>query len=242
MKNIELCFDPELADFFRIESRIRYPLHRRASIKDIIEALGVPHTEVGEILVDDRPESFNLIPGTGQKINVRAVQAPFDISQHGLLRRRSFKTMRFLVDVNVGKLAYMLRMLGYDALFESTLKDKEIALLAHDQKRVVLSRDRGLLKQSLIEYGRLVRSQEPDRQLREITRLFGLNCRKMFSRCLSCNHLLKNVEKKQIAHRLEPKTKKYFSRFSMCPGCDRIYWPGSHWEKMNDLVKIAGIC
>jgi len=81
---------------------------------------------------------------------------------------------------------------------------------------VVLSRDRGLLKQSLIEYGRLVRSQEPDRQLREITRLFGLNCRKMFSRCLSCNHLLKNVEKKQIAHRLEPKTKKYFSRFSMC--------------------------
>jgi len=68
MKNIELCFDPELADFFRIESRIRYPLHRRASIKDIIEALGVPHTEVGEILVDDRPESFNLIPGTGQKL------------------------------------------------------------------------------------------------------------------------------------------------------------------------------
>lgn len=242
MKNIELQIDPELANFFRIKSRIIYPLDRRASIKDIIESQGVPHTEVGEIITGGLPAGFEYIPVAGQKFIINPVQAPLDISEPSLLRPRPFRGMRFVVDVNVGKLASFLRMMGYDTLFDHRLKDKEVAFLAYSQQRIVLSRDRSLLKFGMIEYGRLVRAQEPDDQLKEVTAFFGLICEKMFTRCLRCNLQLEDVEKKQIMHRLEPKTKKYFNRFSLCPGCNRVYWQGSHWEKMNKLVKIAGIC
>ncbi len=241
-KNIELYFDTELSDFFRVKSGISYPLDRRASIKDIIEAQGVPHTEVGEIFVDDRPVNFSFIASGGQKVIIKAVQAPFEIFKPSLLRPNSFKNMRFVVDVNVGKLAPLLRMMGYDTFFDNELRDKEIVLLAHEQKRVVLSRDRALLKHGLIEFGRLIRSQKSDEQLKEVTAFFGLNCEMIYTRCMRCNHLLREVKKEQIVHRLEPKTKKYFYRFSICHGCDRIYWPGSHWEKLNKLMKIARIC
>ncbi len=242
MKYVNLYFDPELADFFCIASKVRYPLTRKASVKDIIEAHGPPHTEVGEILADGFPVGFDYIPRVGQIIVIKAALAPFDITIPSLLRPRSFNDIRFAVDVNVGKLARFLRMMGYDTLFEQRLKDKEIAFFAHEQKRIVLTRDRGLLKHGLIEFGRLVRSQKPGEQLRETAAFFGLNCRKMFTRCLHCNHLIEDVAKELILHRLEPKTKKFFNKFSICRGCDRIYWPGSHWEKMNKLVKIVGIC
>jgi uncharacterized protein len=242
MKHIELLFSPELADFFRIESRVLYPLVRKASIKDIIESQGIPHTEVGEIVIKEIQANFEFIPVPGQQINVKSVQAPLDITRPSILRPRTFRDIRFVVDLNVGKLAPLLRMMGYDTVFDHQLTDKDVALLAYSQQRVVLSRDRSLLKRALIEYGRLVRSQEPENQLKEIKTFFNLNCEHMFSRCLRCNLVLEDVEKERIMHRLEPKTKKYFNRFSLCPGCDRIYWPGSHWEKMNQLVKIAGIC
>jgi uncharacterized protein len=242
MKSIELNFDRELADFFRISPRVVYPLTRRASIKDIIEAQGVPHTEVGEILADAQPRGFEFIPDPGLKIVVKSVQIPFDILRPDVLRPEPFEEIRFLVDVNVGKLAPFLRMTGYDVLYDQKLKDREMAFMAHDQKRVVLSRDRGLLKHSLITFGRLVRSEEPYEQLREVMTLFSLSCENMFTRCLRCNHLLERIEKEKIVDRLEPKTRKYYNIFSICPGCDSIYWPGSHWEKMCRLVKITGVC
>ncbi len=242
MQNIELNFDRELADFFHLSPRVIYPLIRRASIKDIIEAQGVPHTEIGEILADGRPENFKFIPCSGQKVFVKAVRAPFDVTRPGILRTHPFKDIRFLVDVNVGKLAPFLRMMGYDVFFDQKLKDRDMAVIAHERQRIVLSRDRGLLKHGQIKFGRLVRSWKPCEQFKEVTTFFGLNCEKIFTRCLRCNHLLQSIEKDKIIHRLEPKTKRYFNNFSICPGCESIYWPGSHWEKMNKLVEIAGIC
>ncbi|MFP4107530.1 MAG: Mut7-C RNAse domain-containing protein [Desulfonatronovibrio sp.] len=241
MNSIEIHFDPELAEFFRAEQRVLYPLDRRASIKDIVEAQGVPHTEVGEILADGCPVNFEYLPCPGRKIFIRAVQAPFDVTRPSLLRPRPFKNMRFAVDVNVGKLAPFLRMLGYDTFFDNKLADEQIAALALDQQRVVLSRDRGLLKRKRIEYGRLIRADKSQDQFQEVVWFFGLNSSNIFTRCLCCNTELESVEKKRIIHRLEPKTKKYFNRFSICPRCGRIYWPGSHWEKMNKLVKNTGM-
>lgn len=202
----------------------------------------MPHTEVGEILAEAQPRGFEFIPGPGLKAVVKSVRIPFDILRPDILRPKPFKEIRFLVDVNVGKLAPFLRMMGYDVLYDQKLKDREMASMAHDQKRVVLSRDRGLLKHSLITFGRLVRSEDPCEQLKEVMTLFSLNCENMFTRCLRCNHLLERIEKEEIMDRLEPKTKKYYNVFSICTGCDSIYWPGSHWEKMNKLVEIAGIC
>lgn len=241
MNNIEIHFDPELADFFRTEYRVLYPLDRRASIKDIIEAQGIPHTEVGEILADGCPVNFEYLPGPGRKIIVSQVRAPFDVTSPSLLRPRPIDDMRFAVDVNVGKLAPFLRMLGYDTFFENKLSDEHMANIARDQQRVVLSRDRGLLKIKQVEFGRLIRAGMAEDQFREVVRFFGLNSSNIFTRCLCCNTELEKVEKKQIIHRLEPKTRKYFNRFSICSGCGRVYWPGSHWEKMNKLVKNTGM-
>lgn len=241
MNSIEIHFNPELADFFGTEYRILYPLERRASIKDIVEAQGVPHTEVGEILADGCPVNFEYLPCPGLKIIINPVQAPFDVTSPSLLRPRPLDDMRFAVDVNVGKLAPYLRMLGYDTFFDNKPTDEYIANLARDQQRVVLSRDRGLLKRKQIEFGRLIRAELARDQFREVVRFFGLNSSNIFTRCLCCNHELEHVEKEQIIHLLEPKTRKYFNRFSICPGCGRIYWPGSHWEKMNKLVKITGM-
>lgn len=239
MNVIELHFDAELADFFGVAHVITCPLDRRASIKDIIEAQGVPHTEVGEIQADGYLKGFDHIPGAGQVIVVKKVQVPFNVCTPSFLRPEPLRCIRFLVDVNVGKLAPLLRMLGYDTFFDPGLKDREIACIAFTEKRVVLSRDRGLLKRSHIEFGRLIRSVNPHDQLREVYSLFGLNCLDSFTRCLHCNHQLQEVQKESIEDRLEPKTKKYYNRFSLCPGCNRIYWPGSHWEKMKLLVKNA---
>ncbi len=241
MKYLKLFFDRELADYFRLGFHVHYPLNRKASIKDIIESQGVPHTEVGQIVVQGLPQDFSYIPGAGEHVLVRSIQPPFDVSSPNRLRPRSFSEIRFVVDVNAGKLAPLLRMLGYDTFFDHELGDEQIALLAHEQKRIVLSRDRALLKRGRIEFGRLIRSARPGDQLREVVIFFGLKPLNLFSRCLRCNHALRDVDKNQILHRLQPKTRKYYSRFSICPGCERIFWPGSHWEKMNSLMKNAGI-
>ena len=236
MSKIVLDFDQDLSSYFGVPARKEFLLHRRASIKDIVEAHGIPHTEVGSIWVDSSEVGFEHIPASGEKIRVNPVQPPVDVSKPTRLRPVPYPEARFVVDVNAGKLAVLLRMLGRDTLWSNSYKDWEVAALASDEQRIVLSRDRGLLKRKEIVHGRLIRSQDPDDQLLEVVRLFGLDQTGNFSRCLKCNHLLEPVPKSLILHRLKPKTRKYYHYFEICPGCDRIYWQGSHWEKMQERV------
>ena len=221
---------------------IEYPLERRASIKDVVESLGIPHTEVGEILTDGRAADFSCIPEAGQAIRISAITAPFDVTRPSLLRPDPLPAVRFVVDVNVGRLAALLRLTGFDAAYHNDLGDNRIADLAHRENRVVLSKDRTLLKRSKIQFGRLVRAIHPEQQLIETLRFFGLTGPyRLFSRCLLCNQPLQAVAKTEIIHRLEPKTKKYFDTFKHCPDCDRIYWRGSHCDAMTAKLKQAGL-
>ncbi|MCG6893984.1 MAG: Mut7-C ubiquitin/RNAse domain-containing protein [Desulfobacteraceae bacterium] len=232
---------PEAFFLFRRPSdngaRIDFPLPRRRSIKDILESLGVPHTEVGFIWVDGEPVDFHFIPEAGHEVVVRPVSAPFDVTKPSRLRPQPLDAVRFVVDVNVGKLAALLRMLGMDTVYSPQLRDRQIASLAEKQRRVVLTKDLMLLKRSAVVYGRFVRSVLPDDQLQEVVAFFGLKeaCRP-FHRCIRCNDELLVVEKEAILHRLEPKTKKYYQDFKMCKTCDRIYWAGSHREAMKRRI------
>lgn len=242
---IQLHFDSALRPLLRRaedDGVIRYPLNRRTTIKDIVEALGVPHTEVGRIEAGARSVEFDFIPSAGEAFRIGAVPVPLDVTHPSRLRPAPLPQVRFVVDVNVGRLALMLRMLGLDTAYEPGLDDGQIAQLAADQQRIVLTRDTALLKRRPILFGRLIRSVRPDDQLAEVATSFGLaGLFAPFSRCLRCNRPLAAVEKAAIFHRLEPKTQKYFHSFKRCDACDRIYWRGSHHDAMvARLERILG--
>ena len=232
-----LSFHGELIDCLPASKStgvIGYTLNRRASIKDIVESLGPPHTEIGRILVHNQPADFDYIPQPGQTIHIHPLQPPVDPGQPSLLRPRPLPDLRFIVDVNVGKLARLMRILGLDAAFHWSWRDEQIAHKADMEERIVLSKDHGLLKRNHVQWGRLIRAQTPRDQLVEVLSFFGLQPPfALFSRCLACNIPLQPVDKKDIEHRLEPKTKRYFQRFQLCPGCGRIYWRGSHHQHMQ---------
>lgn len=244
-KAIEISFSSGLEWFLRRKGRkavVIYNLRHKSSIKDIIESLGVPHTEIGDISSNRRPLDFNHIPAPGDSIAVAEVFPPFDIRKPSFLRPEPFDTVRFAVDVNAGKAAVFLRALGFDAEYSNSWTDAEIASVARTEKRVVISKDIELLKRKQIVYGRFLRAAGPYEQIAEIVHFFGLKGPfNFFSRCLICNVPLRKVEKSQICHRLKPRTKKYYNNFMMCGNCGRIYWNGSHGMKMRENLALAGV-
>lgn len=226
----------------RKTGHIDYPADRAASLKDAIEALGVPHTEVGRITVNGHDVDFGYQLAPGLNIHVYPIPSPVDVTRPQPLRPVPLPRVAFVVDANVGKLSPLLRMLGLDTAYGKDWTDAEIARTAHDESRIVLTRDRALLKRSAITHARLVRTQTPRHQLLEVITHFGLTGPfGMFSRCLRCNDVLSPVPKAEILHRLEPLTKRHFHSFSRCPACDRIYWQGSHHAAMLDWLREAGV-
>jgi len=217
------------------KKKIVYPLMRRSSIKDIIESLGIPHTEIGLLKNKDVKIDFSYILKKDDNISIYPHTIPLDPNNY--LFPMPLTQYKFIVDVNVGRLAKFLRMLGYDCAYNWKWDDNIIAEIAYREKRVLLSKDIQLLKRKKILWGKLIHHENPINQLKEVIEFFGLNFYNPFTRCLVCNEPLVSIEKKEILHRLEPKTKKYFKDFSICPNCDKIYWPGSHIEKMKTLLK-----
>jgi len=147
----------------------------------------------------------------------------------------------FAVDMNVGKLATLLRMAGFDTFYRNYISDPELIEVAGRERRILLSKDKDLLKRKEVVFGYLVREIQPERQLAEIVQLFGLKGQfKPLSRCLRCNGLLEPVGKEEIIEQLEPLTKKYYDSFRKCHGCGKIYWPGSHRDKMLLVLNRYG--
>ena len=219
---------------------------RRASIKDVIEALGPPHTEIGSLRVDGAEVDFGhlLLPGPGggpTEVDVFPVTPPLDVTRPSLLRPTPLPRPAFVVDVNVGRLARWLRLLGLDAAYHPSWDDACLAALAASSGRAVLTGDTLLLKRSAVTHGRLVRATHPEDQLLEVLGFFGLRGPfALFSRCLDCNGELRPVPKNEILHRLEPLTRRHYHRFRICPDCGRVYWRGSHHGRMmRDLERLG---
>ncbi|HDQ40433.1 MAG TPA: hypothetical protein ENN39_05310 [Desulfonatronum sp.] len=239
----DLMFHDALRDLVpgRDHGPLCYPVDRRASVKDVIEALGVPHTEVGRILEAGIEVDFHALLAA-KRYDVFPVAAPWDVTAASVLRPEPLVKLRFLVDENVHRLTGLLRMIGINAAGCPGMADADIARHAAAQGRVVLSKDRRLLRRKQIVFGRLVHSVHPWDQLREIVDLFGLKSRMHpFSRCIHCNLLLVPRPKVEIQNRLEPLTRKYYQVFQECPKCQRIYWPGSHHDRMRERLRALGI-
>ncbi|WP_040372168.1 Mut7-C RNAse domain-containing protein [Desulfovibrio oxyclinae] len=224
------------------DGEIRYRARKGQSIKDMVESLGVPHTEVGELVGPGGERvGFGYRPEEGGRVEVRSVVEPFDVMQDQPLRA-ALPHLAFIVDENVAGLAPLLRAMGLDAARDGLNGDATLAERAAAEKRVVLSRDRGLLKRAAVTHGRLLRTEGTDAQFAEIVRHFGLvPTAEFMRRCLRCNRPTIPVEKVDILHLLEPKTKKYFNHFRMCGGCGNIYWRGSHYQRLVNRLARAGV-
>ena len=135
-------------------------------------------------------------------------------------------------------------MLGIDTAYRNNYTDKEIVTIAAEEKRVVLTRDVGLLKHKCIAHGYWLRSQQPEEQLTEVTKRFSLcYCIQPFSRCMACNGELHSVEKEEIIHELLPLVREYYNEFYQCSQCKKIYWKGSHFENMQQFITaIKSVC
>jgi uncharacterized protein with PIN domain/sulfur carrier protein ThiS len=240
MSGIRLRFYAELNDFLPPALRgvdIDHELDRRASIKDMIEAFGVPHTEVEVILVNGRPVDFSYIVQDGDRISVYPVFESVDITPLLRLRPAPLRKPKFILDSNLGRLARYLRLLGLDCLYRNDYRDAEVARIASEQQRTVLTRDRTLLQRRIITHGYFVRAQQPRAQVREVLTRFDLYRQVApFSRCTRCNGELQDVDKQAISERLEPKTRRYYDDFRICSECGQVFWQGSHHARMQQLV------
>jgi uncharacterized protein with PIN domain len=233
-------FYAELNDFLPRERRRRpfvYSFERRAAIKDVIEALGVPHTEIDLILVNGLPIGFAHILADGERVSVYPVFEALDISPLGCLRPRPPRPPRFVLDAHLGTLARYLRLLGFDTSYRNDYGDEELAAISATERRVLLTRDRGLLKRRIVAHGMFVRDDDPREQIKDVVaRLDLAELARPFSRCARCNGLLAPVEKSAIEDRLEPNTRCYYYRFLRCGGCGKIYWKGSHFRRLASLI------
>ncbi|OBK67479.1 Mut7-C RNAse domain-containing protein [Mycolicibacterium fortuitum] len=230
----------ELNDFLEADSRgraVRRPIQSHQTVKDVLEATGIPHTEIDLILVNGDPVSFQHRPAVGDRIAVYPMFEALDIGATARLRPEPLRHPRFVVDVNLGRLARLLRVLGFDVWWSSDADDQTLADISLDQQRILLTRDRGLLKRRAITHGLFVHSQHPEEQTLEVLRRLDLRRRiKPFTRCVRCNGQLAPVAKEQVIDQLEPLTRRYYDEFSQCPECGRIYWAGSHFDKLSRLV------
>jgi len=241
MARIELRFYEELNDFLAPALRkvaIPHAFDRRASVKDVIESFGVPHTEVDIILVNGHSVDFSYLVRDGDRISVYPVFESLDISPLVRLRPAPLRTPAFVLDSNLGRLARYLRLLGFDCLYENNFDDATVASIAAREQRIVLTRDRALLQRKLITRGYFVREVRPRPQVKEVLARFDLyRLVTPFKRCIRCNGELQVVDKQAIEQRLEPKTRKYFDTFRMCTDCGQIYWQGSHHARSLRLIE-----
>ncbi len=241
MSRVQLRFYEELNDFLAPALRkvdITHTFHRRASVKDMIESFGVPHTEVDIILVNGQSVDFSYIVQDGDRISVYPMFESLDVSPLLRLRPAPLRSPAFVLDTNLGRLARYLRLLGFDCLYQNDYDDDTVATIADREQRTVLTRDRALLQRRIITRGYFVREVRPRLQVKEVLARFDLyRLVAPFSRCIRCNGALQVVDKQSIEERLEPKTRKYFDSFMRCSDCGQIYWQGSHRARSLHLIE-----
>jgi len=233
-------FYEELNDFLAPEQRGRefaIPCARAATVKHMIEALGVPHTEVELVLVNGESVGFERALRDGDRVAVYPKFEALDVTPLLRLRERALRETRFVADAHLGGLAHLLRMTGFDTLYDNNFRDDEIERIAAAQGRIVLTRDRELLKRRGVTHGCYVRALRSEPQLREVfDRLDLAGSARPFTRCLRCNARLRPIEKDRITALLPPTVRERYLHFSVCDGCARVFWEGSHWQRMRGLV------
>jgi uncharacterized protein with PIN domain len=236
----EFRFYRELNDFLpahRRQAAFRESFTGTPAVRDTIQAIGVPHSAVDLILVDGESVGFTHRLQGGERVAVYPEFERLDISPLQRLRPRPLRRTRFILDVHLGRLARYLRLLGFDSAYDRGWHDDEIIDRGLAEKRIILTRDLGILKQSRVTHGYWLRSDVPAAQVREVVDALDLRGQfQPFARCMECNGEIHAVDKPDLQGLVEQDILQRFDEFRQCPDCRRVYWRGSHYEQMQTLV------
>jgi uncharacterized protein len=239
----QVRFYAELRDFLaqaRRTGEIVHAFREPGSVKDVIEAYGVPHTEVEVILANGTSVDFGYRVRDGDRVSVYPMFESFDISEILRVRPQPLREVRFVLDVHLGTLARRLRLLGFDCHYRRDAADDELVAVATGERRILLTRDLGLLKRKAITHGTFVRNTDPREQVKEMVRRFQLSgAIEPFTRCVACNGLLEDVAKSDVEHQLPPMTRQLYHRFRRCADCGKAYWRGAHHGRLAAMVAEA---
>lgn len=217
-----------------VEKRFFVP----ASVKDMIESLGIPHTEVDLVLVNGESVNFSRLIRNGDCISVYPVFESIDITPLLRLRPQPLRDPKFVLDIHLGRLAGYLRMLGFDTLYANCASDQELVRISCEQKRILLTRDRGVLKYSAVTHGYWLRETDSRRQVAEVVRRFDLaRTLRPFTRCMSCNGLLRETSRADVSGRVPAGTLAWCNEFRECALCHKVYWNGSHYRRMQAWIE-----
>ena len=226
---VVFCFHDVLKDLLapaRRRGEFEHHAGTTDTAKHVIESLGVPHTEVGRIEVNGVTGDPGRQLQEGDRVDVFPPAAG-----------ESLTAARFVIDGHLGRLAAYLRMLGFDVWYQPLADDVQLASVCAAEDRLLLTRDIGLLKRKEVERGYFVRSDRPHAQLRELaTRYLLVPHLRPFTRCMSCNGLLRKVSKEEVYDLLPPHTRATKHDFSRCADCGKVYWKGSHHARMQQWI------
>ncbi len=233
-------FYAELNDFLQPSQRFQdaeRALHGTPAVKDIIEAIGVPHTEVDLLLVNGESQGFDYRLQDGDRVSVYPAFEALDIGAATRVRPVPLREPRFLLDVHLGRLARLLRLLGFDAAYAPGAEDDRLAVSAASERRILLTRDRQLLKRRLVTHAYCLRSQAPLEQALEVLQRFDLTSRAApLTRCLRCNGRLQAIGLEEACDRLPPGVRTRVTRLAECLDCRRLYWDGTHYPRLQRMA------
>lgn len=234
-------FYEELNDFLPEERRKRdfaVEIDRARSVKDAIESVGVPHPEVDLVLVDGRSVDFTHLLRGGERVAVYPMFESLDITPLLRLRPLPLRDPRFVADGHLGKLARHLRMAGFDTLWGADWDDDHIVRISAVQRRTILTRDKAMLRRGDVLRGYFVRAVESEAQLAEVVARMQLEGSiAPFTRCRECNVPLQEAPREAVLDRLPEGVRGLYDRFKRCPGCERVYWEGTHFERMKGVLE-----
>lgn len=233
-------FYEELNDFLpkqRKKADFQADFEEKRSIKDMIEAIGVPHTEIDLILVNGKSVDFGYFLQDGDRVSVYPVFESVNVENVTRLRQAPLRKTKFVADINLGDIVKYMRALGYDVHFDSSLSNREIIKISKKENRIILTKSRQLLKFKEVTHGIFVRPGTLEQQIRRIIDYLDIRHRiTPFSRCLCCNGLLRSISKEIIADRIPPMTREFCDEYVHCESCDKIYWKGTHYLKMLKVL------
>lgn len=242
MPTVTFRFYEELNDLLprhRRKTDFQVPFKDRRSVKDMIESLGVPHTEVDLILVNSRSVDFSYILEEGDRISVYPVFESFNIRDATRLRQTPLRKTRFIADTDLGPVVRLLRALGFDTYFDPDLTGREIIRISNQEQRIILTRSRNLLKFKDVSHGIFIPAPASrlDQVRRIVERLDIRDQARPFSRCVRCNGTLKSVPKEVVLERVPLKTRAFSDAYSVCDSCGKLYWNGTHVIRMRHAVE-----
>ncbi|MBP7867760.1 MAG: Mut7-C ubiquitin/RNAse domain-containing protein [Acidobacteria bacterium] len=241
MGTITFRFYGDLNDFLPAATRgrdLERPESAGGSVKDGIEAFGVPHVEVDLVVINGEPRDFAALLAPGDRVAVLPDLGALAGAPGTRLLPAIDHPPRFVLDIHLGKLAAGLRLLGFDTLYRNDWPDEDLARVSAGEHRLLLTRDIGLLKRKQVWHGAWVRSTSPPEQVREILRRFRLEDQvQPFTRCMRCNGFLEDRRKEEVAERVPFRSREAFQEFYQCIGCGRVYWQGSHFAGLLRRVE-----